>query len=236
MKPWLLQSWCGSEVTADFRACLKDVLDLYLQPYDPARPTVCFDEQNVQLLADSRPGLPLRPGYVKRRDYEYVRRGTRNLFMFAEPKAGLRHLVVTQHRTKEDFAKAMRYLVDALYPQVPLIDVVLDNLNTHNADTVIEIFGKPEADRILAHVVWHPTPLHASWVNIAEIELSAMTQQCLDRRIPDEWRLGQEVLAWESERNEIHKPVAWSFDWKRAKRIFRKKKRHDSLGTTAMQN
>jgi hypothetical protein len=203
---------------------LKDVLTLYEQPYDPARPTVCFDEQSVQLLADARPGLPLTLGRARRQDYEYVRHGTRNVFIFVEPKAGRRHILVTRRRTKEDFAKAMRYLIDVLCPTAPLMDVVCDNLNTHATDTLIEIFGKVEADRILARLVFHFTPLHASWVNIAELELSVMTRQPLDGRIPDEWTLVLELIAWETERNDKHQPIVWSFDWKRAKRIFCKRK------------
>ncbi len=215
---------------------LKDVLTLYARPYDPLRPTICFDEQNVQLLADSRPGLPLKPGYIRCQDYEYERRGTRNLFIYVEPQAGLRHVLITRRRTKEDFAKAARYLVDVLYPRAALIDFVSDNLNTHTANTVIEIFGKTEADRLLARVVWHYTPLHASWLNLAESELGVLTQQCLDRRIPDEWMLGHEVIGWETERNQIHKPITWSFNWKRAKRIFCKQQDDNSLDQTTMQD
>lgn len=217
-------------------ARLKDVLELYAQPYDPTRPTVCFDEKSVQLLADSRPGLPLKPGYARRQDYEYVRRGTRNVFIFVEPKAGCRHVLVTRRRTKEDLAKALRDLVDAVYPNAPVIDLVWDNLNTHAADTLIEIFGKAKADRILARLVFHPTPLHASWLNMAEIDLSVMTGQCLDRRIPDEWTLALELIAWEARRNQLHRPIVWSLDWKRAKRMFDKRKRLDSPEATTTQN
>jgi hypothetical protein len=144
---------------------------LYARPADPHRPTICFDEPSVQLLADRRAGLPLKPGYVQRQDYEYQRRGTRNVFMFAAPKVGQRHVWVTRRRTKEDWAKAIRYLVDALYPDALLIDWVYDNLNTHTVHALIEIFGKAEADHLLARLVLHPTPLHASWLNMAEIEL-----------------------------------------------------------------
>jgi hypothetical protein len=217
-------------------ARLKDILDLYAQPYDPVRPTVCFDEKSVQLLADSRPGLPLKPGHPRRQDYEYVRRGTRNVFIFVEPKAGRRHVLVTRRRTKEDLAKALRYLVDVLHPEASLIDVVWDNLNTHAIDTLIEIFGKAEADRIVARLMFHPTPLHASWLNTAEIDLSVMTGQCLDRRIPDEWTLTLELIAWESRRNQLHRPIVWSFDWKRAKRVFLKRKQHNSPDSATMQN
>lgn len=169
VKPWLLKSWCNVEVTPEFLARLKDILELYAQPFDPTRPTVCFDEQLVQLLADVRPARSVQPGRARRQDYEYVRCGTRNVFMLAEPKAGKRQVLVTRRRTKEDWAKAIRYLLDELYPAVTLIDLVYDNLNTHTPDTLIEIFGKAEADRLLARLVLHPTPLHASWVNMAEI-------------------------------------------------------------------
>lgn len=152
-----------------------------------------------------------------------MRHGTRNIFIFVEPKAGQRQLLITRRRTQEDWAKAMRYLVDEWYPDATLIDLVYDNLNTHTVNTLIEIFGKPEADRILARLVLHPTPLHASWLNMAEIELSAMTGQCLDRRIPDEWTFALELIAWEQQRNERHQPINWSLDWKRAKRMFHKR-------------
>jgi hypothetical protein len=201
---------------------LKDVLHCYAQPYDPQHPLVCFDEKSLQLLADSRPEQPASPGRPRRRDYEYVRRGTRNLFVFVEPKAGQRHVLVTQRRTKEDFAKAMRYLTDALYPQAAWIEIVLDNLNTHAADSLYEHFGRQEAERILARVRFHYTPLHASWLNLAESEIAVMTGQCLDRRIPDEWTLALELVAWEQARNQHAQPIQWSFDWKRTKRLFHK--------------
>ena len=194
---------------------------------------VCFDEQLVQLLANVHPTRSVKPGHPRRQDYEYERRGTRNVFMFAEPKAGRRHVLVTRRRTKEDWAKAMRYLVDELYPDAPLIDLVYDNLNTHTANTLIEIFGKCEAERLLARLVLHPTPLHSSWVNMAEIEFSVMTSQCLDRRIPDAWTLGIELIAWEGDRNDLHRPIAWSLTWTRAKRIFKK---HKPYRKNATQN
>ncbi len=197
---------------------------------------VCFDEQPVQLLADAHPSRPLARGYARRRDCEYVRCGTRNLFLFSEPKVGQRHVLVTRRRTKEDFAKAMRYLVDAMYPQAQAIDVVLDNLNTHGAETLIEIFGKAGADPLLTRLVFHYTPLPASWLNIAEIVLSALTRQCLDRRIGDEWTLMLEILAWEYRRNALHQPIAWSFDWKRARRFLREHKRRQILRTATGQN
>lgn len=211
------------------------MLKVYARPYDPHRPVVCFDEKSLQLLAQSRPEHPLKPGHPRRQDYEYVRQGTRNIFIFVEPKAGQRYVVVTRHRKKEDFAKAIRYLADGLYPEVEQIELVLDNLNTHAVETLIEIFGKAEADRILSRITFHYTPLHASWVNVAEIELSVMTEQCLDRRIADEWMLWTELMAWETLRNRKAVPIQWSFSWKRAKRMFIKDDAKAQTETT-MQN
>ncbi len=216
-----MKSWCTPKITREFLRRLKGILMLYQQPYDPRRPMVCFDEKNVQLLADSRPDRPMQPGRVRRQDYEYVRHGTRNLFIFLEPKAGYRHVLITCRRTKVDWAKAIRYLAEVLYPHAEQIDLVYDNLNTHLPETLIEIFGKAEADRLLARLALHPTPVHASWLNMAEIDLSAMTGQCLKGRLPDEWSLALELIAWETRRNCGQKPIAWSFNWRRARRMFK---------------
>lgn len=201
---------------------MRVILDFYDKPNDPSRPLVCFDEQSVQLLGDQRPELPVRPGKPRRRDYEYSRHGTQNLFVFVTPKLGLRTVLVTQRRTKQEFAKSMRYLVDVIHPQATCIDVILDNLNTHTTTTIIEIFGMPEASRILDRLSFHYTPLHASWLNLAENELSVLTRQCLSRRIDSEWMLTSEIVAWELRRNVAAIPIRWSFTWKRAKRLFAK--------------
>ena len=198
------------------------ILALYDKPADPCRPLVCFDEQSVQLLGDPRPEKLVRPGKARRRDYEYVRRGTRNLFIFVSPKLGLRTVLITQHRAKEDFAKSMRYLADVIHPHAIVIDVILDNLNTHKAETLIEVFGMPEAARILKRLNFHYTPLHSSWLNLAENELSTLTRQCLTRRIDSEWMLAFEIVSWELRRNFIAAPLRWSFTWRRAKRLFAK--------------
>ncbi len=208
---------------------------MYARPYNPHRPVVCFDEKSLQLLADRRPEHPLKPGHPRRQDYEYVRQGTRNIFIFVEPKTGQRQVVVTRHRKKEDFAKAIRYLADVVQPDAEQLELVLDNLNTHTVETLIEIFGKAEADRILSRITFHYTPLHASWVNIAEIELSAMTEQCLDRRLADDWTLWTELMAWEMSRNRKAVPIQWSFNWKRAKRMFTKDD-VEACAETTMQN
>lgn len=199
---------------------MEAILTLYHQPYNPRRPQVCFDEKSVQLLAHTRPPLPLQPGQPRREDHEYKREGTRNLFVFIEPKAGQRHLLVTQQRTKQDFAQVMRYLVDVLYPEADCIDVVLDNLNTHHYHSLVEAFGKAEADRIASRLCFHFTPAHASWLNMAEIELSVLSQQCLDRRLPDEWTLAMELLVWEQTNNALARKINWSFSIEDAKRVF----------------
>jgi hypothetical protein len=200
---------------------MEAILTLYQQPYDPRHPVVCFDEKSFQLLADSRASLPPMPAQPRRQDYEYRRNGTRNLFVFAEPKAGQRHLLVTHRRTRRDFAYAMRYLADVLYPQAEWIDVVLDNLNTHTYHALVETFGKAEADRIMSRLRFHFTPPHGSWLNMAEIELSVLTHQCLKRRIPDEWSLNLELIAWENRRNQARCRIHWSFTIQDARRVFK---------------
>jgi hypothetical protein len=171
---------------------MEAILQLYAQSYDPQRPMVCFDEKSTQLLDEIRPMLSLQPGQPRKQDYEYKREGTRNLFLFVEPKAGQRHVLVTRFRKKGDFAYAMRYLVDVLYPDADCVDVVMDNLNTHNYHALVETFGKVEADRLMSRLCFHYTPPHGSWLNMAEIELSILSHQCLKRRIPDEWTLRYE--------------------------------------------
>lgn len=199
---------------------MEHLLDLYARPYEKARPLVNFDEKSVELHAEVRSPLRMEPGHPKRVDYEYERCGTRNVFLFLEPKAGKRHTVVTRHRTKEDWAKAMRYLVDELYPDSPIIDVVLDNLNTHTTEVLIEIFGKAEADRISRRLEFHYTPLHGSWLNMAEIELSVMERQCLRRRLANEFLLGTELVAWEKPRNDARVTIRWKFTKQDARRVF----------------
>ena len=200
---------------------MEAILSLYAQPYDPQRPMVCFDEKMTQLLAHLRHPLPLKAHVGRREDYEYKRQGTRNLFVFVEPKAGRRSVLVTRQRKKVDFAYAMRYLVDVLYPDAALIDVVLDNLNTHHFHSLVEHFGKAEADRIMNRLCFHFTPPHGSWLNMAEIELSILSRQCLKRRLPDEWTLALEIIAWENARNQAQAKIHWRFSVNDARRVFR---------------
>ena len=190
---------------------MEDVLHLYAESYDPVRPVVCFDELPYQLVDDSRPPLPRAPGLPVRDDYEYVRRGTCNLFGCFEPLAGRRRIVVTERRTKEDFAEAMRVLVDEWYPEAEKVRIVLDNLNTHTGAALYAAFVPAEARRILERVEWHYTPKHGSWLNQMEIEWSVLTRQCVDRRIGDLETLAREVAAWEAPRNAARVTVDWRF-------------------------
>ena len=180
---------------------MEDVLEVYKRPYDPKKPQVCMDETTKQLLADSKEPLPAKPGHPERYDYEYEREGVANLFMFFEPLAGKRHVKVTDHRTKKDWAEAMRELSDVHYPDAEVIVVVLDNLNTHSPTSFYEAFEPEEARRLVNRFEFHHTPKHGSWLNMAEIELSVFSRQCLAGRISNKAILASEVGAWEAERN-----------------------------------
>jgi hypothetical protein len=201
---------------------MEHLLELYHKSYDPKRPMVCLDEKSMQLLANLTLPLACQPGKPLRQDYEYKRNGTRNLFVLVEPKAGFRHVLVTRRRTKQDFAFVMRYLVDVLYPDPEcIIDVVMDNLNTHHYHSLVETFGKAEADRIMQRLLFHYTPTHASWLNMAEIELSILSKQCLSRRLPDEWMLTTEIIAWENARNAKKASIRWNFTVDDARIVFK---------------
>ena len=177
--------------------------DLYAEPYDPQRPVVCFDETSTQLLADVREPLPAKPGRPRREDYEYQRGGTRNLFLTCEPRRGWRHVAITRQRTMQDFAQQMRWLVDEAYPDVPVIRLVLDNLNTHRMASLYETFPAAEARRIAKRLEFQHTPKHGSWLNMAEIEFSVLARACLRGRNGDEDSLERAVSACVSERNAI---------------------------------
>ncbi len=190
---------------------MEDVLEVYKRPYDPAHPQVCMDEISKQLVSETRQPLPAQPGQPQRYDYEYRREGVCNLFIFFEPLRGQRHLKVTQRRTRQDWAWAMKDLVDVYYPDAERIIVVLDNLNTHNGASLYQAFEPAEARRILERLDFHYTPKHGSWLNMAEIELSVFARQCLNRRIPDQDTLQREVAALEAERNRVASTVDWRF-------------------------
>jgi hypothetical protein len=190
---------------------MEDVLDLYAEPYDPQRPVVCFDETSKQLVAEKRSPIRPRPGRRERFDYEYKRNGTHNLFMLCEPLGGWRHVEVTERRTMEDFAQQMRWLVDEAYPTVPVVRVVLDNLNTHRTASLYETFPPREARRISKRLEFHHTPKHGSWLNMAEIEFSVFGRRILRRRIADEETLRQHIQILEHQRNERRASINWRF-------------------------
>ncbi len=198
-------------VGAEFVWRMEDVLDLYAEPYDSARPLVCFDELSKQLVAETRTPLPMEPGRPERFDYEYERNGTANLFLLCQPLGGWRHVDVTDRRTKHDFALQMRDLVDRHVPDAAVIRVVLDNLNTHTPAALYEAFEPAEARRILRKLEFHYTPVHGSWLNMAELEFSMLTRQCLGRRIGDRDTLATEVAAWVAARNEQRATIRWQF-------------------------
>lgn len=201
---------------------MEDVLTLYEQPPDPARPVVCFDEKPVQLMRDTRQPLPAQAGCPERYDYEYKREGTANLFMFFHPLSGWRHVKVTSRRTKRDFADCMKNLVDTHFPDAEVIRVVLDNLNTHTLAALQEAFGAEEAQRIARRLELHYTPKHGSWLNMVEIELSVLQRQCLARRIGSRQTLEQETAAWETARNACHASVNWRFTTDKARQKLRR--------------
>jgi hypothetical protein len=190
---------------------MEDVLDVYTRPYDPRYPQVCMDEASKQLLRETRAPLPPKPDHVAREDYEYAREGVTNLFLFCEPLAGQRWVDVTEHRTKVDWAHQIRRLVDERYPTAERIVLVMDNLNTHTPAALYEAFPPAEAKRLADKLEIHPTPKHGSWLNMAEIEPSVLSRQCLDRRVPDFATLAAEVAAWEADRNAAGGIVDWRF-------------------------
>jgi transposase len=219
LKPWQKKMWCIPKVDAEFVARMEDVLDLYAEIPDRRIPVVCFDETPRQLIGEARVPLKARPGKRARYDYEYVRNGTANVFMFLDVHRPWRRVKVTERRTAVDFAECMRDLVDRHFPKAELIRVVLDNLSTHTAASAYEAFPPEEARRILRRLEFHYTPKHASWLNMVEIEIGVMVGQCLDRRIPDMKTLIAEVAHWEQRRNTGGKArIRWLFNVERARR------------------
>jgi hypothetical protein len=196
---------------------MEDVLDVYKQPYDPDYPQVCMDEKSTQLIGEVRVPLPAEPGEALRYDTEYTRNGTANIFMAFEPLAGQRHTAVTNQRTKSDWAHFIKELVDTWYPQAIKIRLVLDNLNTHTKSSLYEAFAPAEAKRIADKLEFHYTPKHGSWLNMAEIELSHLSRQCLADRIGNQDTLRTEVHAWNTKRNAKNAKVHWQFTTEEAR-------------------
>jgi hypothetical protein len=190
---------------------MEDVLAVYARPVDAARPLVCFDEAGKDLKTHTRPPQPAVPGQVAREDSHYARQGSRNLFLACAPHLGWRQIAVTERRTAIDFAHALRALVDQQFPAAERIVLVLDQLNTHTPAALYQAFPPAEAWRILARLEWHYTPTHGSWLNMAELEWSVVSRQCLARRIPDAATLEAEVAAWVAARNAERCTTSWRF-------------------------
>ena len=203
--------WCIGKLTAEYRQRMYDLLDLYALPLRAEQPVICVDEKSKQLIEESRAPLPMRAGMPARRDYEYVRAGTCNLFVAVEPKGGRRTVLVTDHRAKVDFVAFVQYLLEDVYANARRVHLVMDNLNTHFRKCFEDVLGIKSAKALLRRVVFHYTPKHASWLNMAEIEIGILDRQCLDRRLPNRDAIVSEVDAWQLRRNADQRGIAWSF-------------------------
>ena len=190
---------------------MEDVLEVYQRPPDPAFPLVCLDETSKQLIAETRVPIPAKPGRPARRDYEYERNGTANLFMMFAPLEGWRRVKVTDRHAAVDYAQILKELSDTHFPEADKIVLVQDNLSTHKPASLYEAFPAPEARRLVERFEWHYTPKHGSWLDMAESELGVLSSQCLDRRIPDKQTLIDEVAAWQNGRNKNHTKADWQF-------------------------
>lgn len=190
---------------------MEDVLEVYQRPYDEQHPVVCVDEATKQLVADVTPPVPMEPGQPARQDYEYERRGTANLFMVCEPLAGRRWVKITERRTQADFAHLLRDVADEQYPTAEKIVLVMDNLNTHKLSVLYTVFSPDEARRLWERFEVHHTPKHASWLNMAEIEIGILDRQCIGRRIAHAAALAADVAAWQQRRNAERQRIEWRF-------------------------
>lgn len=190
---------------------MEDILEVYQRRHNPLRPLVCLDETSKQLVAETRVPIAAKPRQPARQDYEYRRNGTANLFMMFAPLEGWRHVKVTDRRTALDYARVLKELSDTHFPGAAKIVLVQDNLNTHKPASLYQAFPPAEARRLVERFEWHYTPKHGSWLDMAESELAVLSSQCLDRRIPDQQLLKQEVEAWEADRNNKHAKADWQF-------------------------
>jgi len=214
--------WCMPKITPEFLKNMEDVLTLYEKPYDKKEPVLCFDEKSKQLIRDTRKTKSAKEGKPKRRDYEYKRNGTRNIFVTTEPKGGHREVTVTKRRTRVDFAEEIRRIVTLKrYSETTKIHFVLDNLNTHFEKSIIETFEKEGAERILSKIQFHHTPKHASWLNMAEIEIGILDRQCIKGRIPTEAKMKTKIVAWKAARNREEMKINWKFTVKDARVKFK---------------
>ncbi len=223
------KTWCVPKLTEEFRERMEDVLDQYEKPYDPKEPVIGLDEQPYQLLDDARPPQRAAPGKLAKQDYEYRRCGTCSIFVAVEPKGGKRFVQARRHRKRADFARFVRDLLKR-YPKARRIHLVLDNLNTHNPKSLIETFGAERAQPLLDRIVWHHTPTHASWLNMAEIEISVLTKQCLGRRVATLEDVQRHAAIWSRDRNRRKATIRWTFNRTDARRVFPELYRHKFAG------
>lgn len=203
--------WCIQEITEEYRSRMYRLLNLYKETYDPNHPIVCMDEKSKQLLEDSRLPIKAKPGKLEKYDYEYKRKGTCNIFVAVDPKAGKRIVKVTQTRTKQDYAYFVEDLVEKDFCKAEYIQLVQDNLNTHSEKSLIETFGKRKANRLLKKVKFIYTPKHGSWLNMAEIEINIMDKQCTGGRIESKEKLESDLKIWSKERNKNQCKIEWKF-------------------------
>jgi hypothetical protein len=212
LKPHLSKYWCiPPKANAEFVAAMEDVLDVYQRVFDKIRPLVCLDEASKQLVAETRKAIPSKPGQAKRIDAEYRRCGTASVFMLSVPLEGKRHVRVREHRKREDFAEVVRELCDELYPNAETIVLVMDQLNTHNVASLYEAFAPAEAHRLASRLEIHHTPKHGSWLNMAEIELSILSRQCMRDYFESHEQLTQRIKPWQRKRNKTEAGIDWRF-------------------------
>lgn len=224
--PGLKKMWVIPKVTPEFEERMLDVLDTYALPYNENEPVICLDEKNHQLISDTRQPLAMKPGKYQRVDYEYKREGVRNEFVIIEPLAGKRHIRTTKKRTGHDWAKAIKFVANKMYPKARKIHLVEDNLNTHNKKYVIEVYGRKEADQILERFEFHSTPKHASWLNMAEIEIGIFTKAVLKKRIGNDRDLKIQKDAYVRDRNKKQAKIHWTFTRELATKKFKLNELH----------
>lgn len=214
--------WCIPKITDEFKERMEDILYLYQRPYDPQEPVLCFDEKSKQLIKDTRSLQPAKEKRLAHHDYEYERNGIRNIFVTVEPKGGHREVAITTHRKKSDFAKETKRIVELpRYRIAKMIHIVLDNLNTHFEKSFVETFGAREAMRMLSRIHFHYTPKHASWLNMAEIEIGIFSRQSIKGRIGTEEKLGEHAKIWQRGRNRERAMINWRFTVKDARAKFK---------------
>jgi len=214
--------WCVPKIDKQFIERMEDILDLYERPHNPKEPVLCFDEKSTQLLEDTRLTKPTQEGKPRKRDYEYKRNGTANIFVAVDPKAGFRATNVTKRRTKIDFAREIRRITNLpRYQDADRIHIVLDNLNTHFKQSFLETFGPEETERIVSRITFHYTPTHASWLNMAEIEIGILSRQCLRQRIPTEKELQTHTSTWRRQRNRQKSKIHWRWTKRDARKVFK---------------